>query len=92
MPLVGLNLQDVPVSDPSPLVGMTTLRTLHLRANKVSDLSPFAGLKLTDVILHGEQLTDLSPLAGLPLTSLHIYGTGVSDLSPCKACHSLKFA
>ncbi len=82
MPLEGLNVQDVPVKDLAPLKDMSTLRSLQLMATDVSDLSPLAGLKLTDLILGGNQITDLSPLKGLPLKRLHFSGTGVSDLRP----------
>jgi Leucine-rich repeat (LRR) protein len=44
MPLEGLNIQNLPVSDLSPLAGITTLRSLLLLGNQVSDLSPLAGL------------------------------------------------
>jgi Leucine-rich repeat (LRR) protein len=70
---------------------MTTLRTLVLQATKVSDLSPLADLKLTDLLLHGDQITDLSPLKGLPLTRLTIDGTGVSDLRPLAGMPLVEF-
>ena len=82
MPLEGLNLQDVPVKDLASLKDMSTLRSLQLVATDVSDLSPLAGLKLTDLMLGGNQITDLSPLKGLPLKRLHFSGTGVRDLRP----------
>ncbi len=61
---------------------MTTLRSLLLQANEVTDLTPLNGLKLTDLILQDKQISDLSPLKGMPLIRLHIYGTGVTDLTP----------
>jgi Leucine-rich repeat (LRR) protein len=45
---------------------LTKLTELHLWGNKVSDLSPLAGLeKLTKLELWGNKARDLSPLAGL---------------------------
>jgi Leucine-rich repeat (LRR) protein len=64
---------------------MTTLRSLLLQGNKVSDLTPLAGLQLTDLLIRDKQITDLSPLKGMPLIRLHIFGTGVSDLRPLEA-------
>ena len=82
MPLEYLNLQDVPVSDLSALQGMTSLRSLVLVGNPLSDLTPLQGLKLRDLTIRDNQVSDLSPLKGMPLARLQIYGTGVSDLNP----------
>jgi Leucine-rich repeat (LRR) protein len=70
---------------------MTTLRSLQLEGNSVSDLTPLAGLKLTDLLLRNKQISDLSPLAGMPLIRLHIFGTSVSDLTPLKGMPLVEF-
>src|SRR5262249_12035112 len=82
MPLEILNLQDLPVSDLSPLRGMTTLRQLILAGNALSDLSPLTGLKPTHLVLREKKGTDLAPLRGMPLVKLEIFGTGVTDVRP----------
>jgi Leucine-rich repeat (LRR) protein len=53
-----------------------------LEGNAVSDLTPLAGLTLTDLLLRNKQISDLSPLAGMPLLRLHIFNSSVSDLRP----------
>jgi serine/threonine protein kinase len=82
MPLEGLNLQDVPVRDLSPLVGMNSLRTLVINESTISDLSPLADLKLTDLIINCNQVSDLSPIQKVPVHRLIIFGTSVTDLTP----------
>ena len=69
----------------------TELTDLAFPGNRISDLSPIAGLKaLTGLGLQSNQITDLSPLAGL--TSLHGLGVDfnrISDVSPVARMHSL---
>ncbi|MDR2532973.1 MAG: leucine-rich repeat domain-containing protein [Oscillospiraceae bacterium] len=73
------------------LIGFTNLKTLHLNINRVTDLSPLAGLaNLTSLELYGDWydstgqgvFVDFAPLSGLTrLTSLEIY-MAIFDLSP----------
>ena len=62
----------------------TNLYSLGLPDNRVSDLSPLAGLlSLTYLRLIGNPISDLSPLAGLVnLTELILSETQITDLSP----------
>ena len=74
-----------PISDLSPLVGLTQLENLKLsNARNLSDLSPLAGLtQLNYLSLDRTSVSDLSPLEGLNrLTDLFLNETPVSDLSP----------
>jgi len=50
----------------------------------IRDLSPLAGLSLTELRVSGTPVDNLAPLTGMPLTHLHITGTNVTDLSPLK--------
>ena len=76
-----------PISDLSPLVGLTQLNHLKLySAGNISDLSPLAGLtQLNHLELHNSRnISDLSPLAGLTqLNHLELrQARNLSDLSP----------
>lgn len=82
--LVRCNLSDNPISDVSPLAGLTGLQSLGLSGTKVSDLSPLAGLTgLQALNVSHTQVSDLSPLARLTgLQALDLRYTQVSDLLP----------
>ncbi len=73
-----------PISDVSPLAGLTQLTDLNLAGNDVSDVSPLAGLtQLTELYLWDTAVSDVSPLSALTqLTDLNLVRTGVSDVSP----------
>jgi internalin A len=79
-----LSLFGTPVSDLSPLAGLTWLTALHLIGAPVADLGPLAGMtRLTTLRLDGTRVTDLSPLAGLTnLETLDLPRTPVADLRP----------
>lgn len=70
-PLVGLEFLELwgnptPISDISPLAGMTSLTRLFLRGNAVADAAALAGLTvLRDLDLGENQLTDVDALVGL---------------------------
>jgi internalin A len=49
-PLASLTMKGVPVQDLSPLASMTELRRLHIGDCAAQDLSPLAGLHLTQLI------------------------------------------
>ena len=63
--------------------GLTTLSTLWLSNNSISDLSPLEDLTaLTYLELYNNSISDLSPLEDLTtLTSLHLSGNSISDIS-----------
>ena len=63
--------------------GLTTLSTLWLSNNSISDLSPLEDLTaLTYLELYNNSISDLFPLKNLTtLTSLHLSGNSISDIS-----------
>jgi Leucine-rich repeat (LRR) protein len=78
------------VADLSPLEGMP-LEVLNLGYQaRISDLSPLAHTRLTELTVCYSRVRDLSPLEGLPLEYLGIFGTQVSDLRPLKNMQSLR--
>ena len=73
-----------PISDVSPLAGLTQLTYLGLSGTDVSDVSPLANLtQLTRLDLIATGVSDVSVLAALTqLTYLGLSWTDVSDVSP----------
>jgi Leucine-rich repeat (LRR) protein len=73
-----------PVSDLTPLVGLTKLQYADLSGTYVADLTPLAGLtNLQQLRLDHTRVGDLAPLAGLTnLQKLWLSHTRVSDLRP----------
>ena len=99
--LQGLNLDTAwidnelgvnPISNVSPLAGLTNLETLNLTFTGVSDVSPLASLtNLETLELNVTAVSDVSPLASLTnLTWLELSGTGVSDVSPLATLTNLE--
>ncbi len=80
-----------PISDLSPLAGLTRLNHLELSGTSVSDLSPLADLtQLNHLSLDRAPVSDLSPLAGLAqLEYLNLSGASVSDISPLAGLNRL---
>ncbi|MBX9627237.1 MAG: protein kinase [Gemmataceae bacterium] len=79
------------VTDISPMRALPGLKSFECDAgDRLSDLSPLKGLKLTRLHVDSQGLTDLSPLADVKLTSLSIPDAGVADLSPLKGMASLR--
>ena len=75
-----------------PLAGLTSLTSLNLGDNNLSDLSPLAGLiNLTRLSLYSTNLSDLSPLSGLiNLTWLSLWNCReISNLSPLSGLTNL---
>ncbi len=74
------------VTDISPVGALTGLRSLDfsvtLGKGRLSDLTPLAGMPLSELNCSGTAVSDLSPLKGMRLTALYCTGTAVSDLSP----------
>ena len=72
------------VSNFSPLLELTQLRTLTLSGTSLSDVSALAGLiQLTLLDLNNTSLSDVSALAGLTrLTRLELSNNAISDVSP----------
>ena len=77
------------VSDISPvraLVGLKVLSCAGLGGipNKLSDLTPLKGMKLTKLDCNATRVSDLTPLKDMKLTYLNCDLTQVSDLTPLK--------
>ena len=82
--LITLDLRNNPISDVSPLSGLTNLTTLDLVHTSISDVSPLSGLtNLRTLDLRNNPISDVSPLSGLTnLTTLDLVHTSISDVSP----------
>jgi len=81
--LVDVNAVNFPLSDLSPLTGMSLTQLKLARAN-VTDYTPLKGMPLQSLWLHGMKVPDLSQFAGLPLEHLGLRETDVSDLTPIR--------
>ena len=80
-----------PISDLSPLAGLTNLTSLYLWGNEISDISPLSDLtNLTNLHLSGSSISNLSPLSGLTnLTYLGLDSNSINDLSPLSGLTNL---
>jgi len=89
--LVSLSLSDTPVSDLTPLSGLTSLQSLTCSDTSVSDLTPLSGLtSLQSLYCSSTSVSDLAPLSGLTsLQSLDCSHTSVNDLTPLTGLTSL---
>jgi serine/threonine protein kinase len=65
----------------APLRGFPMLRSVWLNGGTATDLSPLAGMALTELNCDGRPVGDLSPLRGMKLTKLQMRGSKVTDLS-----------
>jgi Leucine-rich repeat (LRR) protein len=88
--VVQLSFATEHVTDLRPVRALPALKSLNCAAEQaehgaLSDLSPLAGMGLTDLNVNGNLgIHDLSPLRGLPLQSLNFGFTTVEDLSPLR--------
>lgn len=82
---------DQPISDLSPLSGLTNLEQIYCLSTQISDLSPLSGLiNLKQLNCSSTQVSDLSPLSELTnLEKLDCAGTKVSDLTPISGLKKL---
>jgi hypothetical protein len=94
--ITGLGFLSDKVFDISPVRALSALRRLSCnstyRRGRLADLSPLAGMQLTNLAFKDTQVADLSPLKGMPLVDLYGPVSNVSDLSPlydCKSLHTL---
>ena len=73
-----------PISDISPLAGLTNLVTLYLWSNTIIDVDPLRNLtNLRRLYLSSNSIRDISPLDGLiNLTQLHLSGNPISNIAP----------
>ena len=79
-----LDVTSTPVSDLTPLAGLSALQSLNVSETQVTDLGPLAGLSaLQTLTVSNTGVRNLAPLAGLPaLQTLSLKGTYVTDLTP----------
>ena len=83
-----LGLSNNGIKDLSALVsvlsGLINLTELHLRGNRITDISSLAGLtNLTNLRLGNNGITNISHLSGLThLTELRLSGNRITDISP----------
>ena len=79
-----LNLSGTPISNLSPLAGLTRLERLNLRNTVISDLQPLAGLvNLQQLDLSRNQVKDLTTLADMiQLKELHLRDNQINDITP----------
>ena len=70
------------ISSFKPLSLLKNLRTLWLFEAVATDLSPLAGLQLTELGLSNKASLDLTPLKGMPLQNFYLWDSATTDLSP----------
>jgi serine/threonine protein kinase len=92
MPLTYLMLINCnALSDLSPLATCSKLQRLFLVNTAVSDLTPLARLRLTEIRFGGSRVTNLAPLRGQPLQRFDYGGrTKGIDVSPLAECVDLE--
>lgn len=79
-------MQQVQVSDLSPLQDLDALVDLDISGSAVLDLGPLAALpELRFFTAANTAISDVSPLADLPLRSLDLAESEVVDISPLAA-------
>eukprot|EP01051_Picozoa_sp_SAG22_P010940 SAG22_NODE_1016_length_6022_cov_13.332095_4_plen_439_part_00 len=68
------------------ITDLTSLATLHLGGNQITDLAPLSALtSLTDLRLWNNPITDLAPVSALTsLTKLNLSSNRITDLAPCR--------
>ncbi len=73
-----------PLSDLTPLSGLTSLQSLYLNKTHVVDVTPLSGLSgLRGLSLQHTQVADVTPLSGLTnLQLLEVDNTQVVDVTP----------
>jgi serine/threonine-protein kinase len=77
MPLVDLTIDTAPIDSIKPLGKIKTLQVLRLSKTGIDDLTPLAGLQLTDFACtydrpNQKTVRDLTPLAGMPIRKLGV--------------------
>ena len=83
--LTQLMAEDSGIRDLTGLEHATNLKRLKLGKNRITDLSPLAGLNSLawELDLHSNAISDISPLAGLThLAVLNLKSNEITDLSP----------
>jgi formylglycine-generating enzyme required for sulfatase activity/serine/threonine protein kinase len=89
--VTGLHVQSDDVIDLAPLRALKGLKSLTCygwtQDNRLADLSPLRGLRLTEFRLGWSRVTDLTPIHDMPLTTLECNSGELTDLTPIHAMH-----
>ena len=88
--LTTLLLQQLKVSDFSPVAACKALKTFSAWECPMTDLAPLRGLRLESLTIAGTKVHDLSALAGMPLEEFLFDLTPVTDITPLLTIPSLK--
>jgi internalin A len=82
--LTELYLYDNPITDLTPLSGLTNLTELHLTSSEITDITPLSGLtNLTELYLTYSEIADITPLSGLTnLTKLSLVCNQITNITP----------
>jgi internalin A len=88
---VRLNLSGNQISDLTPLIELTDLRSLNLSANQITDLSPLSQLTNLQILhLSSNKISDLTPLSELSnLHSLSLSQNQIRDITPLSGLTNL---
>ena len=79
---LGTNQETIAELQPPPMPQSDEGVLTFLQDLPLSDLSPLAGMPMTELDIGYTSVSDLSPLKGMPLSKLKCFGVGVTDLSP----------
>lgn len=93
MSLFSVSIQAEPATGKlSPLSGLTTLETLLLANNQISDLSSLVTLTLLEEVdLSGNDVTDITPLASLAALKIVDFSDNeITDLAPLVGLENLE--
>ncbi len=91
--LMMLDLGHCDITSIEGLAGLKKLRVLILADNKISDISPLAGLEDLEYVelFLNRKIHDFSPLANkMKLVDLNIYYCQIQDVTPLTTCTNLK--
>jgi eukaryotic-like serine/threonine-protein kinase len=88
--LATLWLEQLQVTNFSPVSACKALRTLSAWQTHMADVAPLRGLRLKNLFIQGTKVHDLSALAGMPLEELFFDFTTVTDITPLQDISSLK--
>ena len=94
--IIDLRIDTKAVTDLSPLRALKQLGILHAVSSdpdapeRLADLTPLAGMGITELNLKQTRVTNLAPLGDLPsLARIDLELTPVSDLRPLQRCRKL---
>jgi eukaryotic-like serine/threonine-protein kinase len=88
--LTTLWLEELKVSDFSPVAACKGLTVFSAISSSIADLAPLRGLRLKTLIVAHTKAHDLSAVSGMPLEELLFDFTAVTDITPLQNISSLK--